>query len=56
MHRSTVEMILLLFFFLSAAAENAQLFCLPAEASELFERFLQGFLISENFPDGKREK
>jgi hypothetical protein len=43
----------MLLFFLSVAAENAQLFFLSAEASLFFGRFLQ---IFGDFPDGKREK
>jgi hypothetical protein len=44
------------FFFFRRRLKMLDSFCLSAEASEFLGRFLQGFFISENFPDRKREK
>jgi hypothetical protein len=48
--------LVLLFFSLDGGRKMFNYFCLPTDARELFGRFFQGFIISKNFPDGKRER
>jgi hypothetical protein len=43
-------------FFFPGRLKLLNFFCLPAEERKLFGRFLQIFLFSENFFEGKKDK